>query len=625
MSIRLRFVAFALCLLSTRAFAQVPVTYRVTVPDPHHRLMSVEAVFPAVLPGPLRVQMSRSSPGRYAVHEFAKNVFDVRITDGEGRPVTVTRPNPRAWDVEGHDGTVIVRYQVFGDRLDGTYLAIDDTHLHINVPAALAWARGLEQRPIRVTIDVPAASGWRVATQLPPEAGDPRSFTAPDLQYLMDSPIEVSDHAVRTFVVPDDGRPATFRIAMHHQATDADLDAFAREAETIVREERAVIGELPRYDYGTYTFLIDYLPWAHGDGMEHRNSTVITSSGSIATPADRRQRLGTLAHEFFHGWNVERIRPKAIEPFDFADANMSGELWLAEGVTSYYEALVMRRTGLDPMPDTLEAFAQLVNAARLSPGTSWRSVEDMSRLAPFVDAASSIDRTNWENTFLSYYTAGAAVGLALDLALREHTGGRATLDDFMRAMWRIHGAPGGTPTGFVARPYTARDAQDRLAEVSDAGFARDFFERFIHGHEIPDYDHLLGLAGLVLRPKHPGRAWLGDLRLERRRVASPVVSNWPVYEAGLMEGDEVVSVGGIEVGTAEDVDRALSQHAPGDRVELRYLRRSGNAATATVTLRESPAVVLVPIERAGVALTDTALATLRAFRDAWLGSKVAAP
>ncbi len=624
---RIRLIAAFLVwsLLPARAVAQVPVTGRITFPEPQHRVMSVEMVFPDVPPQALRVMMSRSSPGRYAVHEFAKNVFDVRITDGQGRPLRVTRPNPRAWDAAGHDGTVIVRYQVFGDRVDGTYLAVDDTHAHINVPAALMWAEGLELRPVRLTIDVPAGSPWHVATQLPTAADDPRTFTAPDLQYLMDSPIEVSDHALRTFIVDDGRRPETFRVAMHHQATGADLDAFARDAERIVREERAIIGEFPPYDFGTYTFLIDYLPWAHGDGMEHRNSTVITSAGSITTGDDRRLRLSTLAHEFFHGWNVERIRPKALEPFNFEDANMSGELWLAEGVTSYYEALVMQRTGLAPIGNTLGELARLVNAMRLSPGMTLRSVEDMSRLAPFVDAATSIDRTNWENTFLSYYTAGAAVGLALDLALREHTGGRATLDDFMRAMWRVHGAPGGTPVGYVALPYTARDAQARLAEVSDPAFAEDFFRRFVHGHERPDYHHLLGLAGLLVRPAHPGRAWLGDLQLRDRRVTEPVVSNWPAYEAGLMQDDEVVSVDGTEITSTADIDRVLAAHAPGDRVALQYVRRGGQPVPATLALRESPEVEVVPIERANVALTATAMSKLRAFRDAWLSSRVAAP
>ncbi len=607
-------VALALLLvLPAAAWAQPAVEYRVSFADAVHRVLAVDATFAELPSGPVALRMSRSSPGRYALHEFAKNVFDVRVTDGAGRPLAVTRPNPHEWDVAGHDGTVQVHYRVFGDRIDGTYLAVDETHAHLNMPAALMWARGLDARPARVTFALPAGSSWRVATQLQPTV-DPRTFTAPNLQYLMDSPTEVSAHALRTFTVDERGRPATFRVALHHDGSEADLDAFARDVEKVVREERAVIGELPAYDFGTYTFLIDYLPWADGDGMEHRNSTVITSRGSIRTADDRQERLGTVAHEFFHCWNVERIRPQGLEPFDFEEANMSGLLWLAEGFTSYYQTLVLQRAGIDRMDDTLQDFARLVNAMRLSPGLQIRSVEEMSRLAPFVDAARSVDRTNWENSFLSYYTAGAGVGLALDLALRDHTSGRATLDDFMRAMWRAYGAPGGSRVGYVDRPYSIADAQARLAEVSDAAFAADFFRRYVQGHEIADYARLLGRAGFAVHPARPGAAWLGDLRLDQGRVTAPVVSNWPAYEAGLMQDDELLGVAGKPVRNREDLISALSSRKPGDRVELEYLRRDSRRLTETVTLREDPTITIVPVESSGGTLSPAQ----KGFRDGWL-------
>lgn len=599
------------------ALAQAPVSYRLILSDPQHRVMTVEATFPDLPPGPVALRMSRSSPGRYALHEFAKNVFDVRITNGAGAPLVATRPNPHEWDVTGHDGTVTVTYRVFGDRIDGTYLAIDETHAHVNMPAALLWARGLDLRAVRVTFEAPAAPTWRVATQLQP-TDEPRTFTAPNLQYLMDSPAELSAYGLRTFTVGDGARTSTFRIAAHHQGTDADLDRFARDIEAIVREERAVFGELPRYDFGTYTFLFDYLPWANGDGMEHRNSTVITARGSIGTAAERQDRLGAVAHEFFHGWNVERIRPQGMEPFAFDEANTSGLLWLAEGFTNYYDALVLGRTGLEPLGDMLASFARAVDAMRRSPGLQIHTVEEMSRLAPLVDAARLVDRANWENTYLSYYTAGAAVGLALDLSLREHTAGRVTLDDFMRAMWRTHGAPGGTRIGYVDRPYSIDDARARLTEVSDRAFADDFFRRYIQGHEVADYTRLLARAGILVRPRRPGSTWIGDLRLDGRRVTGPVVANWPAYAAGLMQDDELVSVAGRDVGSADDLAAALSSHAAGERVPLTFTRRDGNTATTTVTLGEDPTIALVPIESSGGILT----AAQAEFRRAWLGSKV---
>ena len=238
--------------------------------------------------GTLQVRMARTSPGRYALHEFAKNVFDVSVVNGKGQPLTATRPDPHQWDFAAHDGTVVVTYKIFGDRTDGTYLGIDDIHAHINIPAALMFARGWFERPARVTFVQPPGKQWRVATQLFPTS-DPLVFTAPNIHYLMDSPTDFSNFMLRTFTVDDgqkrNGPPPTFRIALTHDGTEAEADAFAKDVERIVRETIPIFGELPNFETNTYTFLSVYLPWANGDGMEHRNSTSLTSSGRVEESA----------------------------------------------------------------------------------------------------------------------------------------------------------------------------------------------------------------------------------------------------------------------------------------------------------------------------------------------------
>ena len=425
-------VAFLVILIPALAPAQTPVEYRLSFKEPEHRLMDVDISFRDIPAGPLELRMSRSSPGRYALHEFAKNVFDVRITDAAGAALPQARPNPHQWNVTGHAGTVRVTYRIFGDRVDGTYLAIDSTHAHINMPAALMWARGLEDRPVTIRFEAPAGAAWRVGTQLMPTA-DPYVYTAPNLQYMMDSPTEFSGFSLRTFTVTDAPGAPVFRLAVHHTGTDAELDALARDVERIVREEGRVFGEYPAFEGNTYTFIADYLPWASGDGMEHRNSTVMTSASSIR--ANRPGLLDTAAHEFFHAWNIERIRPRSLEPFNLEDANMSGELWLAEGFNNYYGPLTLLRAGLISAGDFIGDMGAVIDEVRTSPGRSLRSAEEMSRLAPFVDAAASMDRTNADNTFLSYYTWGSAIGLGLDLTLRDRTGGKVTLDHFMRMLW----------------------------------------------------------------------------------------------------------------------------------------------------------------------------------------------
>jgi predicted metalloprotease with PDZ domain len=583
--------------------------------------MSVEVMFREVPQGVLEVRMSRSSPGRYALHEFAKNVYGVSAFDGAGKPLAVASTDLHGWEVSGHDGTVRIAYTIFGNRVDGTYLGIDASHAHINAPAALVWARGLELRGARVTLVPPAGRDWKAATQLFPTS-EPLTFSAPNLAYLMDSPIEFSDFDLATFTLPSaTGDPGvTFRVAVHHTDSQRDVDAFAEDLEKIARAASAVFGELPPFDTGTYTFIADYLPTASRDGMEHRNSTILTSTGSLGHADERRSLISTAAHELFHVWNVERIRPASLEPFDFEKANVSGELWLAEGVTSYYDTLLVHRAGLGTLADTAASFGGFAEAVMLSPALRFRSAVEMSRLAPFVDSAAWIDPTNWPNTYLSYYTFGAALGLALDLSLRDRTDGRVSLDDFMRAMWRTYGKPGGGVPGLVSRPYMLSDARRVLGEVAgEAAFANDFFDRYVEGHGVADYRRLLARAGLVLRPRNPGQPWIGSVGIDfsgaGARIAGPTGAGTPLYVAGLEAGDVLTTLDGRNVTSSDALEDVLSRRKPGDRIGATFLR-FGRPGQTTIVLTEDPHMELVPIERTGKPLSERA----RAFRRSWLGS-----
>jgi len=604
-------------LIATISFqAAAPVRYKLTFPEPQHRWMQVDVSFTELGQGPLELRMSRSSPGRYSLHDFAKNVYDVHAFGRDGREIATTRPDPYGWNVGGHGGSVTVKYKVYGDRIDGTYLAVDSNHAHINMPAALMWAHGLEDRPVTVAFEQPAGAQWKVATQLHP-GSTPFEFTAANLQYLMDSPTEFGPVAIREFTVG----PRQFRFAVHHTGTDAELDAFVKDVEKIVQQEGAIYGEFPDYEPGSYTFLAEYLPYSGGDGMEHRNSTVITSSGSI-----RERRIGlldTVAHEFFHCWNVERIRPASLEPFDFDRANMSGELWLAEGFTQYYGPIAMKRAGLVDLASAARTLTGLVEAVTQGPGRLLRSAEEMSRMAPFIDGGRSNDRTNWSETVISYYPFGGAIALALDLSLRERSDGKITLDDYMRAMWRVHGKPGGAREGFVDHPYTIADAEARLAEVSgDRAFARDFFARYVQGHDVADYPKLLAPAGFIVRKPNAGRAWWGDIRLEARNgavvVSTLVAPTAPAYASGLEQDDEVRQIDGEKIGSAEAASASIQRHKPGDRVEIVFVDRSGAAKSATVTLAEDPHQEVVPVESSGGTLS----AAQQAFRASWLGPRL---
>ena len=612
--------AVLLLTVAASSFAQSAITYRLSFPEPEHRWMQVDLTLADLPAAPLELHMSRASPGRYALHEFAKNVFDVRITDAAGAALRVTHTTPHQWVVAEHPSNVRVSYRVFGDRTDGTYLSIDPAHAHVNMPAALMWARGLEERPVNVRFEPPAGAGWRVATQLFPGA-DAQTFTAPNLQYLMDSPSELSAFSLRTFTVREGNREPAFRLAIHHEGDEGELDGFARDVEKIVREEREVFGELAPYDGGTYTFIADYLPWGNGDGMEHRNSTIMTSSSSIRS--NRDGLLSTVSHEFFHSWNVERIRPKSLEPFNFDAANMSGELWLAEGFTNYYGPLALQRAGLTQLQEFTATLASAVNAVMFRAGRQVRTAEEMSQMAPFVDAAAAIDRTDFENTFISYYTWGETIALGLDLTLRTRSDGKVTLDDFMRAMWQRFGKPGGRAPGYVDQPYTGADAKAVLAAVSgDAAFADDFFARYIQGHDVVDYARLLSGAGLVLRPRAPQSGFAGELQLQDSpggvRIAAPAPTGSPAYQAGLERDDVLTQVRGVAVTREEEVEAAIRTARPGTPLAITYRHRGrGQPINAMIGVIADPRLEIVPAEQAGQALTEAQ----HHFRDLWLRSR----
>jgi predicted metalloprotease with PDZ domain len=598
------------------------VTYNVRFPEAEHHWLEVAVTFPGLGTAPLRARMSRSSPGRYAVHEFAKNVFQISARDGAERPLAVSRSGADQWLVAGHDGSVTLTYRIFGDFADGTYMAVDTTHAHLNMPATFMWAEGLELRPIEIAFIPPSGSGWTAGTQLFATA-DPLVFTAPNLQYFMDSPVELARLVTSTFTVPQPGSaPAQIRIMAHTTASQGDLDAFAALVQRVVVAQTAIFGELPRFDNGYYTFLIDTVSWASPDAMEHRNSTYITLPGvPLATAAGRAYALEAVSHEFFHVWNTERIRPQGLEPFDFTRQNVTCCLWLAEGFTEYYASLALVRAGMLRHPP----FRDLITVAT-STARQVRSAVEMSEHAPFTDAAVANDVDDSHRSFLSYYAHGSAIAIGLDLSLRERSGGRITLDDYMRRLWRDFGASLPSLPGYVARPYSLADLRITLAAVSgDRAFADAFFDRYIEGHDIVDYRALLALAGYSVQAAAPGRGWVGAVALAEeagglrvglsRSGGTPQVVPFdtPAYRAGIDAGDLIVSLDDQPATLIRWT--GLSTRPPGTAVRLVVERRDGRRVTTTMTLGVDPSLHVMPNEDLGVAVTDAQ----KAFRAAWLG------
>ncbi|WNO52648.1 M61 family metallopeptidase [Stakelama saccharophila] len=587
------------------------VRYDVRFPHPEHHEARISVTYRDLADGPVTFRMARSSPGRYALHEFAKNVYSVSAVDGAGKALPVLRDNPYGWRVVGHDGTVTLTYTLYGDRGDGTYAQIDPTHAHLNMPATFMWATGYDDRPIRVTFH-PADPDWKIATQLPPLPSAKNSFRAPNLQYFMDSPTELSDFQLRSWKVRGQGRDYTIRLAVHSEDDAATVDAFAKKVRKVIAQHFKLFGGPPDYDFGTYTFIADYMPQISGDGMEHRNSTMISQPRSLRA-ADFAQ-IDTLSHEFTHAWNVERLRPAGLEPFDFTRANPTPSLWFAEGFTQYYGPLLIRRAGERSVDDYLETLGSTLSYVVNAPGRLYGSPQEMSLRAPFVDAATAIDPVNG-NIFTSYYPYGAVVALALDLTLRQRYD--LTLDDYMRHMWRRNGRAQNDYA--PVSPYSPEDLQAGLAELTDdPAFAARFFDRSVRNSALPDFAPLLAQAGLTLRRRNPDKGWLGADRLAEsdgivRLDAIPAPKS-PLYEAGLDRGDAIISIDGQSIDSVETWDRTLANVRPGASIHVVYSNRSGRHS-ADLTAMPDPTLTIVRNEMTGKPLSTKQLA----FRTAWLG------
>ena len=557
----LRYSFVLLVLLAAQLQAQAPIQYLLDLDNIVHHELGVQVTFPALPPQPLVVKMPTSSPGRYAEHNFAKNVYDVTAMDQAGAPLKVRRTGVNEWTVVGHNGTVVLQYTLYANRADGTYAKVDNRKLHLNMPATFVYGEGLNDRPVDLIFPTDEYGDWQVATQLEPQ--DERRYRAPNYYYFYDSPTFFGDIRFRTWEVRDGDKTRTIEMAFMTPDPDSLLDAYAAWTKRIVAEQQAVYGELPDFDFGRYTFLCAYNPYVSGDGMEHRNSTVCSAPVPLEGYSERL--IGTISHEFFHCWNVERIRPASLEPFNFDEANQSGELWFAEGFTSYFDDLTLTRAGILSLDEYVSGLRGMLNYVMLRPGTEHRGPIGMSQCAPFVDAATSIDGDNFANTFISYYSYGAVLGLALDLELRRDHG--TTLNAYMQQVWQQYGR--------TEVPYNIPDLQEVLAEVSDdEAFAKQWFAKHIYGSTLPDLASLLADFGVQVQIDEPDSVGFYQLGLrdteDGLQVRGTVFENNPLYAAGLESGDLITALDGTKVATVDEWKEVVRRLQVGQDYTISY-------------------------------------------------------
>ncbi|MGB5382367.1 MAG: peptidase M61 [Lutimonas sp.] len=573
--------------------------YKISFQNAIHHEAQIEIEFDQITDSIFELRMSRTSPGRYAIHEFAKNVYHVEALDQNGKNLEIERPNPHQWNIVNPSKKINVRYTLFGDRADGTFSQIDESHAHLNMPATFMFAPSRMSNPIEVEFIPREDLNWKIATQLKPISKN--LYFSPNMNYFMDSPTEISDFTKRSFQTISNGKEYTVNFILHHSGTEKDTDQYVEQVIKIVEQEKLVFGELPDFDFGAYYFLACYLPHVAGDGMEHRNSTILTDKEGLSE-GGMKNNIGTVAHEFFHAWNVERIRPRSLEPFNYEDANMSGELWFAEGFTSYYTNLILCRAGIISEKEYVEGLSKTFNYVWTSPGRNVFNPIEMSYQAPFVDAATFLDPTSKDNTFISYYAYGSVLGLALDLSLRK-TFKEKNLDDFMALIYQKYGKK--------ESPYTVVDLEETLCEYANKDFGKSFFRDFIYQSQMPDYHKLFQSVGIELsQPKE--KPFLGaDMTWIKGKliISSYPLKNSPFYNSGLTKGDRLISIN--KVNTFKDFFERYKFN-PEENLSIVF-ERFGKRNETEVFLTYDP--------NYSIQLIDTIDDAILKHRRSWLGGK----
>ncbi|HEX7312717.1 MAG TPA: PDZ domain-containing protein [Pyrinomonadaceae bacterium] len=537
------------------------ISYTISMPRPHTHLFNVEVRlrYRGGAPAALELVMPVWTPGSYLVREFERHVQDFEARDPGNRALAWTKTNKNTWRVEtAGAGEVRARYSVYANELSVRTSDLNDRHAFWNNANLLMYPDRMLGAPS--TVKVEPFGDWKIATGLPTVAGATNTFRAEDFDVLYDSPFLVGNFRVLSFEV----KGVPHRVVVDGEG-NYDPERLRRDTQRIVEAQAEMMGGLP---YRDYTILL-MLAATRGGGLEHLNSTaLIYPRFGFSTAEDWRGIQTLISHEVFHVWNVKRLRPDALGPFDYTRENYTRQLWVAEGITSYYETLLVRRAGLMNDRQYLTVTAQEIQKLQQTPGRFEQSLEEAS-----FDAWVKQYRPdeNTVNTVISYYDKGAIVALLLDLEIRRRSNGARSLDDVMRALYEEFFRKN--------RNYTSEDFQ-RAAERAAGASLEEFFRRYVRGRDELDYDAALAWVGLRLdttsaasgRPA-PVVADLGATLEEKdgRLTVKNVPVGTAAYEQGLSAADQIVAVDGYRATLAFLNDR-VADRRPGEQLTLTVFR-----------------------------------------------------
>jgi len=557
------------------------VVHRLRITDPASHVVEVESIFPTGGAGDLTLYMAVWTPGSYLVREYARNIEAVSATNLEGAPLAVEKVRKNRWRVStGGASYLAVHYRLYARELSVRTNFIDPEVVILNGAATYLSTVGGDPTPQRVELELPEHYGDCASAMQTDEAH--RHFTATDWDALVDSPIVCGELSIHEFSVA--GTPVRLVDLGEHDLFDG--ERAAHDLERVMTAQTAFWGETP---FARYTFLDVLL--GGGGGLEHLDSTLLLAD-RFATRRDEdyRRWLGLASHELFHAWNGKRARPVALGPFDYEAENTTRSLWIVEGITSYYDDLMLARAGLLDQDEYLETLSAQLRRLEQTPG---RLVQPLAMAS--YDAWIKYYRPdeNSSNSRVGYYSKGAVVGFLLDAKIREATQNARSLDDVMRALYARASGPRG---------YTEQDFRALATEIAGVDLNPFFTQAVDQAGEL-DTEPALRYLGLRSKPAEAPdaepAAWLGaDLEThDGRLVVTRVLLGTPAHEAGLDAEDELLALGAERV-PAAGLDTLLGHFRPETESTLLIARRGrlmrlpvtlGAAPTATSTLEADPA------------------------------------
>ena len=570
--------------------------YTITPKNPGAHLFEVELTVAEPDPAGQLLTMPAWIPGSYKIRDFAKHVVSIRA-ESEGEEVELTKLDKSSWQCAPREAPVSVTVEVFAYDLNVRGAHLDKTHAFFNGSCVFLAVDGQEDRPCELTVRPPPDGGgddWRVATSMPSKDAGLYGFgtyLASDYAELIDHPFEIGNVLIGEFEAA--GIPHAIAV---QGDTHFDMRRICHDLATLCEHHLRFLGT--PHGLERYLFLLTVVDSGYG-GLEHRcSSSLLCSRADLPRRGDKkitdgyRKFLGLCSHEYFHLWNVKRMKPERFTPYDLRSENYTGLLWVFEGITSYYDDLALARSGLISAESYLELLAKTVTRVMRTQGRFRQSVEESS----FETWTKFYQQdANASNAIVSYYSKGSLVALALDLTLRKETDGACDLDAVMRECWKRYGETGdGMPE---------RGLESVTQSVSGLDLA-DFFERYVRGTADLPLENLLRDFGvkLHLRPANSSKdeggkpasdesspaPWLGAKLVQRggRQVFSVVHAGSPAEVAGVAPGDEAVAFGGLRI-TAGNIDARLGDHHAGDTVPLKVFRRDA-LLDLTVQLAEPP-------------------------------------